>query len=112
MAQDEPQTIRQSIETIHVEVAYARPDAQRVVGVDVPRLSTAEEAIRLSKITELFPEIDLSQQAIGIFGKKVARGTMLKQGDRVEIYRPLTADPKEVRRALAALGETMGKKKT
>ena len=97
--------------TIKVEVAYATPERQRIVSVDVPPETTAQEAIQLSKIVEIFPEIELGSHPIGIFGKKVALNQPLNMGDRVEIYRPLKADPKEVRRALAAIGKTMGKKK-
>ncbi len=94
---------------IEVEVVFADVDQQELMTVRVPSGSTIDAAITASEIQNLFPQIDLSKKPVGIFGKKARRETVLKQGDRVEIYRALTADPKEVRRALAALGKTMGK---
>ena len=91
-----------------VEVAYATPDKQLIVAVEVPAGATAAEAVRLSGIEEHFPEIDLENDPIGIFGRKVKRDKALRAGDRVEIYRPLRADPKHVRRELAKLGKSMG----
>ena len=98
-------------EFIHVEVAYALPDRQLVVAVEVPAGTTAIEAVRLSGIEEQFAGIDLDGNPLGVFGKRVKPGHVLGQGDRVEIYRPLKADPKVVRRELAAMGRTMGGKK-
>ena len=84
-------------ETIKVEVAYALPDKQAIVAVDVSPGTTALEAARLSGITDKFEGIDLDNAKLGIFGAVVAPGQVLAEGDRVEIYRPLIADPKEVR---------------
>jgi putative ubiquitin-RnfH superfamily antitoxin RatB of RatAB toxin-antitoxin module len=82
-------------QTIRVEVAYARPDLQRIVPLDVPSGTTLMEAVRRSDIVSLFPEIDLDAATFGIFGKVVRdHETVLRPGDRVEIYRPLIADPK------------------
>lgn len=97
-------------EFIRVEVAYARPERQLILPVDVPAGTTALEAIRLSGIEEEFPEIDLAKNRIGVFGKLCKPARPLADGDRVEIYRPLTADPKQVRRELAAAGKSLGKK--
>lgn len=97
-------------EFIRVEVAYARPDRQLILPVEVPAGTTALEAIRLSGIEEEFPEIDLGRNRIGVFGKLCKPARVLEDGERVEIYRPLTADPKQVRRELAAAGKTLGKK--
>jgi hypothetical protein len=96
-------------ETIQVEVAYARPDEQCIVPLRVRKDATLEEAIRLSGILETFPEVDLTRNKVGIFGKLASLDKPLRAGDRVEIYRPLTADPKEVRR-LRAAQEKQGKK--
>lgn len=90
-----------SKELIHVEVAFARPDKQMIVPVDVAEGTTAKEAVEKSAITEHFPEIDLENAKLGIFGKAQKPDTVLKAGDRVEIYRPLIADPKESRRRRA-----------
>ena len=85
-------------ENIAVEVAYARPDVQRIVALEVPEGTTLQEAVERSGIAELFPEIDPELAAVGIFGTVVKdRGHVLRDGDRVEIYRPLVADPKAKR---------------
>lgn len=96
-------------ETMRVEVAYARPDKQVILAIDVMPGTTAEQAIEASGILEQFPEIDLSTNKMGIFGKLSKSVTELKAGDRVEIYRPLIADPKEVRRKREADGKRMKK---
>lgn len=82
--------------TIHVEVAYALPHKQRLIGLDVPEGTTMLEAAKLSGIAEQFEELELAKASMGIFGKVVANPAahVLKAGERVEIYRPLLADPK------------------
>ncbi|MFO7919665.1 MAG: RnfH family protein, partial [Nioella sp.] len=94
---------------IQVEVAYARPERQVILPVMLPAGSTIEQAIEQSGIVGEFPEIDLSQNKVGIFGKLSKKTAELKAGDRVEIYRPLLADPKEVRRRREAEGKRMKK---
>lgn len=84
-----------------VEVAFATPACQLIVSLQVRPGTTLEQAIRLSGILEKFPEIDLSQARFGIFSKLMPGDTVLKEKDRVEIYRPLIADPKESRRKRA-----------
>lgn len=96
-------------ELIHVEVAYARPDQQLILELDVPQGTTVEQAVRESGIIDTFPEIDLEKNKLGIFGKLGKKDAVLKSGDRVEIYRPLIADPKEVRRQREAEGKRMKK---
>ncbi len=81
-----------------VEVAYAKPEVQVVLLVEVPEGATAEQAIRASGLLGRFPEIDLASRQVGIYGKPCALERGLRPGDRVEIYRPLIADPKEARR--------------
>ena len=88
-------------ETITIEVAYARKDQQRILSVVVSAGSTIEVAIRRSGILDLFPEIDLTKQNVGIFSKQKLLSDEVKAGDRIEIYRPLTTDPKEARRKKA-----------
>ncbi|MDX1497037.1 MAG: RnfH family protein [Salinisphaeraceae bacterium] len=85
-------------ELIRVEVAYARPDEQAILTVDVPQGAQVREAIERSGILDRFPEINLDAAKVGIFGKAMPMTQPLKAGDRVEIYRPLIADPKESRR--------------
>ncbi|HSE01148.1 MAG TPA: RnfH family protein [Burkholderiales bacterium] len=87
--------------TIHVEVAYALRERQVLVAVEIEEGATIEEAIQHSGILETFPEIDLQRAKVGIFGRPVALDERMRDGDRAEIYRPLIADPKEVRRRKA-----------
>lgn len=87
--------------TILVEVAYARPEQQLIIPLQVAVGTTAAAAIAQSGVLEKFPEIDLTQNKIGIFSKLVQAGTVLQEKDRVEIYRELLADPKESRRTRA-----------
>ena len=94
---------------IMVEVAYALPKQQLIIPVNVAEGTTAEAAVLASGIMEKFPEIDLNANKLGIFGKLVKSDTVLRHLDRVEIYRPLIADPKEVRRQRAAEGKVMKK---
>ncbi len=98
-------------ERIDVEVAYARPDKQVIVPVNIAKGGTAMDAVKHSGIQEAFPEIvlDESEIKLGIFGKICKPSRELRQGDRVEIYRPLIADPKAVRRQRAAEGKRMKK---
>jgi putative ubiquitin-RnfH superfamily antitoxin RatB of RatAB toxin-antitoxin module len=96
-------------ETIEVEVAYARPERQLILTVEVPAGTTAIEAARLSGIEEQFPDIELGKSRMGVFGKLCKADRVLNAGDRVEIYRPLLADPRAARRELAAAGKSMGK---
>lgn len=92
-----------------VEVAYAKPEKQLILTLKVAPGTTAEQAIIASGILQKFPEIDLAANKVGIFGKMVKPDTELREKDRVEIYRPLIADPKEVRRQRAAEGKAMKK---
>ena len=86
---------------ISVEVAYATPDKQVILNVNVLPNSTIEDAILASDILTQFPEIDLQKNAVGIFGKRAKLTTRLRNKDRVEIYRPLLIDPMEARRLRA-----------
>lgn len=101
-AKDVPGTDRMS-----VEVIYALPKEQHVITLELPQQSTVEEAIRHSKILEKYPEIDLAVNKVGIFGKLAKLDAPLQPGDRVEIYRPLIADPKEIRKQRAKDGKDM-----
>lgn len=94
---------------IKIEVAYARADQQVIKKIEVETGTTAETAIRQSGILEQFPEIDLGINKIGLFSKATKLDTVLREMDRVEIYRPLIADPKEVRKQRAAEGKAMKK---
>jgi putative ubiquitin-RnfH superfamily antitoxin RatB of RatAB toxin-antitoxin module len=98
-----------SSRTIRVEVAYAKPEVQVIIPLDVAEGVTLQEAIEQSGILNQFPEIDLNQNKVGIFGKISKKNQVLREHDRVEIYRPLIADPKEVRKQRAKKGKTMKK---
>lgn len=92
-----------------IEVVYALPQEQMLLKLQVPPNTTVAEAIRLSGILQACPEIDLGRNKLGIFGKLTQADTVLRDRDRIEIYRPLHADPKEVRRRRAEEGKTMKK---
>ena len=87
---------------IAVEVAYARPDVQRIYALAVPNRATVHDAIEQCNVLLEFPEIDLNHHKVGIFGKVTTLDQVLRAGDRVEIYRPLIADPKQARKQRAA----------
>lgn len=87
---------------IEIEVVYGLPHKQVLLALPVPKGSTIEEAIKLSGIVTHFPEIVPSEAVVGIFSRPEKLQTVLKAGDRVEIYRPLIADPKEMRKLRAA----------
>lgn len=87
---------------VHVEVAYATPQEQALVALVLPAGSTVGEAITQSGLLGRFPEIDLGRNRIGVFGVFASLQDPLEDGARVEIYRPLMANPKEVRRRRAA----------
>lgn len=84
-----------------IEVAYALPEEQVLMCLDVEPGTTVEQALKLSGILETFPDIDLTKNKVGIFGKTTTAEQVLQDKDRVEIYRPLIADPKESRRKRA-----------
>ena len=88
---------------ITVEVAYATPDKQMIIGIEVPEGTMLSEAIQLSNIVAEFPEIDLETAKTGVFGKMAKADKVLRDKDRVEIYRKLIADPKESRRQQAEM---------
>ncbi len=94
---------------IKVEVAYALPDEQLILEVEVEPGTTVKQAILRSGVSGYFQDLDAEQSKVGIFGKLTKLDKVLKDGDRVEIYRPLIADPKEVRRQRAAAGKVMKK---
>jgi len=86
---------------IPVEVVLAMPDRQELVALQVEEGTTLAEAIALSGVPEKFEGFETDLSRVGIFGQKADPGHVLRAGDRVEIYRPLLADPKEVRRQRA-----------
>jgi putative ubiquitin-RnfH superfamily antitoxin RatB of RatAB toxin-antitoxin module len=99
----------ENAETIPVEVAYALPDKQVILALEVVADATVADVIAQSGILAQFPEIDLEKNKVGVFGKLGKLADTVHAGDRVEIYRPLIADPKEVRKQRAASGKGMKK---
>lgn len=93
---------------IRVELAYASTDKQRLLSVEVVIGTTAREAILKSDLVSEFPDCDFSQCPLGIWGRPVSDDRCLADRDRVEAYRPLLHDPREVRRELALDGRSMG----
>lgn len=83
---------------MQISVAYALPEKQVWLELSVPDDATVMDAIKQSKILSLFPEVSLEEQKVGIYGKFCKLDTKLKEGDRVEIYRAITADPLTVPR--------------
>ena len=94
---------------IAVEVAYAKADEQLILELEVAPGTTLQQAVEQSGILERFPEIDPAQLKAGVFGKLKKLDQTLREGDRIEIYRPLIADPKQVRKQRAAQGKRMKK---
>lgn len=83
---------------MNVGICYAQADRQLWMRLEIPDGSTIENAIQLSGVLKQFPEIDLSTQKVGIFGKIAKLDATVQDGDRVEIYRQITADPNQVKR--------------
>ena len=87
---------------ILVEIAYALPEEQVIISIKVPVQFDVKQAIEKSGIQKKFPSIDLSKNKVGIFGKKTTLNHLLRDRDRIEIYRQLILDPKDMRRKRAA----------
>ena len=94
---------------IQVEVIYALAARQKIKVVHMPEGATVQQAIEQSGLLNEFPEIDLTKNKLGIWNKLAKADATVRDKDRVEIYRPLIADPKEVRRQRAAEGKVMKK---
>jgi putative ubiquitin-RnfH superfamily antitoxin RatB of RatAB toxin-antitoxin module len=93
----------------HIEVVYATPEAQHAVELPLAPGMTAAQAVAQSGLLERCPEIDKDTLVLGIFGRRIAPHQQLRAGDRVEICRPLFADPRQMRRTKLARGRAMGK---
>ncbi|MBX3703040.1 MAG: RnfH family protein [Steroidobacteraceae bacterium] len=92
-----------------VSVACAEPDRQTVLALELPAGSTAADALDRSGIFDRHPGLDRAACAVGIYGREVPGRQVLRDGDRVEVLRPLDDDPRERRRRLARAGRTIGK---
>lgn len=95
--------------TMNIDVIYAFPDDAFVRSVELAEGASVEEAIQASGVLDEYPDIDLSKQKVGIFSRTVKLSQPLSIGDRVEIYRPLIADPREVRKRRAAQAKAEGR---
>lgn len=96
-------------ESIQIEVVYPLPKKQEIFALKLPAGATVRQAIEASGVLLKYPEIDLAKNKFGIFAKLAKPDAPLRNRDRVEIYRPLIADPKEVRKLRAAEGKVMKK---
>jgi putative ubiquitin-RnfH superfamily antitoxin RatB of RatAB toxin-antitoxin module len=94
---------------INIEVVYALPEEQNLLKCMVQAGTTVAEVIQASGVLAKHPEIDLATNKLGIFGKLTKADAVVRDKDRIEIYRPLIADPKEVRRKRAEEGKVMKK---
>ena len=88
-------------DTVHIQLCYALPEQAVVIDLDIEVGHTLEQVIAKSGLLTRHPEIDLTQNKIGIYGKLKPLDTVARDGDRIEIYRPLQADPMESRRRRA-----------
>jgi hypothetical protein len=94
---------------LSIEVVYALPQKQEMFTVKLPEGATVREAVEACGVLQKYPEIDLTKNKVGVFAKLIKPDAPLRNRDRVEIYRPLIADPKEVRKQRAAEGKVMKK---
>lgn len=100
---------RRMSEQLSVEVIYALPEKQVLIPLRMPEGSTVRDAVAASGLDLEYHEVDFSALKVGVWAKLVKPDTPLRDRDRVEIYRPLIADPKEVRKQRAAAGKVMKK---
>ena len=92
-------------ERLPIEIVLATPERQVLLALDVDDGSTVADVIALSGIGSQFPDFDLDEMPVGIWGKSVARDSLVRPGDRVELYRPLEVDPREARRQRASVAK-------
>jgi hypothetical protein len=107
MAESKPEPAANDM--LRIEVVYALPERQKVISLRLPAGSTVQQAVEQSGLLVTHPEVNLAQNKLGIYAKLVKPDATLRDRDRVEIYRPLIADPKEVRRKRAAEDKAMRK---
>ncbi len=94
---------------VSIEVSYALPDKQTLLNLSVEPNSSVQQGIEQSGILAMYPNIDLSVNKVGVWSRVCKLDTELKEGDRIEIYRPLIADPKEVRKLRAQRAKEEGR---
>lgn len=108
-ANDNLQSSKQNHKKIQIEVVYGLPDKQELLTLPVDEGTTIEQAINESGIIDVFAEIDLSIHKVGIWNRAAKLSDLLQDLDRIEIYRPLIADPKEVRKRRAEKAKEEGR---
>lgn len=96
------------VNAMRVEVVFALPDRQKLVALQLEQGSTIANAIACSGIENDFPDVDLHACEVAVWGIPAGRDRILREGDRVEILRPLEIDPRQARRRLAEVGQVMG----
>ena len=101
-------TAKHPMSEFEVEIVFALPDRQSLKSVPVATGETVADVVAKSGLHADFPEIEIDSLAVGIWGREADRTQPVKEGDRIEIYRPLAMDPREARRQLAQSGRTMG----
>ena len=101
-------TAKHPMSEFEVEIVFALPDRQLLKSVRVACGESVADVVAKSGLREDFPEFEIDSLALGIWGREVDRTRPIKEGDRIEIYRPLEMDPREARRQLALSGRTMG----
>lgn len=95
--------------SISIQITYALPEKQTLLSLEVAPNTTVQEAVEQSGILQLHTDINLNENKVGIWYKATKLSTLLKSGDRIEIYRPMTADPKEARRLRALKAKDEGR---
>jgi putative ubiquitin-RnfH superfamily antitoxin RatB of RatAB toxin-antitoxin module len=103
------ESMNNQADKIHIEVVYGLAHKQELLSLSLDKGTTVEQAIKTSGIIDLFPEIDLAENKVGIWNKTVKLSTVLEDFDRIEVYRPLIADPKEVRKRRAEKAKLEGR---
>ncbi len=101
-------TTKHPMSEFEVEIVFALPDRQSLKSVPVATGETVADVVAKSGLRADFPEIEIDSLAVGIWGREADRTQPVKEGDRIEVYRPLEMDPREARRQLAQSGRTMG----
>ena len=109
MAEQIIETSLEQGEQLHIEIVYGLPNKQELLSLPVAQGTTVEQAITESGILDLFNDIDLSVNSVGIWNKMAKLSDQVKDLDRIEIYRPLIADPKEVRKRRAEKAKEEGR---
>ena len=100
-------TAKHPMSEFEVEIVFALPDKQSLQSIPVASGETVADVVAKSGLREDFPEIEIDSLAVGIWGREADRTQLVKEGDRIEVYRPLEMDPREARRQLAQSGRTM-----